>query len=341
MTNNRPLLTLGKFAIGKYLLDEMLGVKDTIIDNFFNRLENQYNPNPYHNSTHAADVLSSLLYFVHKSSLYENLTDIDILASIVATLGHDNGHPGYTNRFLVNNRDNLAIEYNDVSVLEMMHCSSLFNIMKSLDADIFQNLSNDHYLTVRKLIIEMILATDMGKHFDLLTYFKTKNSACSLKKLENLEQKIDILKISIKSADVGHAAKTRDLHKKWSYLIIEEFFTQGDIEKTRNQPISMYCDRNNTDIPKSQAGFLKNIVLPLYECLSVILASEKIEESCVKEIKSNLAAWEYESNKTRFKTTMMMEEIVITDTTDVKQERTVRRFGTSRPFLDPGKSSWD
>ncbi|CAG9329519.1 unnamed protein product [Blepharisma stoltei] len=342
-TDGKPLSTVGKYCIDKYVLDELLNVNESIISNFFERMESQYNDNPYHNSTHGADVLSSVMYFVRKSVLSEQLADIDLLAIVVASLGHDVGHPGLTNRFLINNRDTLAVEYNDFSVLEMMHSSSIFILMKTLDTDIFQNLSQEDYTNIRKLIIEMILATDMARHWDFLSAFKAKNSTGPLKKLETLDQKIDALKLLIKSADIGHSAKSKDLHKKWSYLVIEEFFNQGDIERSKNLPISMYCDRNNTDIPKSQAGFIKNIVLPLYEAMSNYLASDLIEENCVKEVRNNLMMWESDTGRMRYKTMVTMnietplEEKV---TTDAKGRKN-KRYGTSRALLDPPKASWE
>jgi hypothetical protein len=40
-----------------------------------------------------------------------------------------------------------------------------------------------------------------------------------------------LLKIGIKCADIGHAAKEVELHEKWTKMISEEFFNQGDMEK--------------------------------------------------------------------------------------------------------------
>lgn len=37
----------------------------------------------------------------------------------------------------------------------------------------------------------------------------------------------------LKCADLGHSAKSLDLHVKWTEAIQEEFFAQGDLEKER------------------------------------------------------------------------------------------------------------
>ena len=69
---------------------------------------------------------------------------------------------------------------------------------------------------------------------------------------------------------------------------MEEFFTQGDDEKKRELSVSMFCDRDTTNIPKSQAGFIKNIVLPLYNSFNMILFCSKIDENCIKQLEKNI-----------------------------------------------------
>ena len=54
----------------------------------------------------------------------------------------------------------------------------------------------------------------------------------------------------------------------------------------------MYCDREDTDLSKSQVGFLKNISQPIFEALALFLNSEKIDKSCVEQIRINIICWE-------------------------------------------------
>lgn len=140
-TQDRPLHMVGNYCIRKFRLDETFDIPEPVFVSFFETLESMYKKNPFHNSSHAADMLISYIYFINKSVLSEYFQESDILASIVACLGHDVGHPGFTNRFLVNNKDELAVLYNDVSVLEMMHCSTVFHIMKDEKSDILQSLN--------------------------------------------------------------------------------------------------------------------------------------------------------------------------------------------------------
>lgn len=65
------------------------------------------------------------------------------MVSIVAALGHDIGHPAFTNRFLINNKHELSLNYNDDSVLENMHIAKIFAIMNTEGCNIFERLSKD------------------------------------------------------------------------------------------------------------------------------------------------------------------------------------------------------
>lgn len=64
-------------------------------------------------------------------------------------------------------------------------------------------------------------------------------------------------------------------------------------------PPSMYCDRETTHIPKSQAGFIKNICLPLFEAWNMFLLSDKVEYTCIEQLKINLQVWDQKSQVRR------------------------------------------
>lgn len=264
-STGNSIFICAKYLLKKWGLNEAFKISDEATDLYFKTLEKSYNKNPYHNACHAADVLHTLLFFYYQSKLHAHLGAIDILSSIIAALGHDVSHPAVTNRFLVNNQHELAFEYNDNSVLENMHCSKTFLIMQRPGCNIFENLVLADYFKARKLIIEMILETDMSKHFEILGRFRTRALNLSDIDLENTSDKILVLSMALKCADIGHSAKNKDLHEKWTNLVCQEFFNQGDLEKAKKQTISMYCDRETTNIPKSQSGFIKNICLPLFK----------------------------------------------------------------------------
>jgi hypothetical protein len=105
-------------------------------------------------------------------------------------------------------------------------------------------------MLARKVVLKMILATDMSRHFELLGAFKATHMTVNPAQVSKIDERITVSEMCIKAADIGHAAKSLDLHEKWTLLVCEEFYQQGDLEKQLHLPVSMYCDRDTTDIAK-------------------------------------------------------------------------------------------
>ena len=108
-TQGKPLATTGSFCMQRYHLDSLFAIEQGIYEEFFAAIEQLYKPNPYHNSAHAADVLCSFMYLVGQSYFKDFIQDYEVLATVIAILGHDVAHPGLTNRFLINSKHPLSI----------------------------------------------------------------------------------------------------------------------------------------------------------------------------------------------------------------------------------------
>lgn len=132
----------------------------------------------------------------------------------------------------------------------------------------------------RKMVIDLVMSTDLALHFDFLAQFKAMvrlfdtffiisvNTFCfkySLPRtplrvfywarlcvmaftfaplVEKLgpdaKDRLMIFKMALKCADVSHSAKFPTLHLKWTQRIIEEFYRQGDEERKSGVPISPF-----------------------------------------------------------------------------------------------------
>lgn len=58
-------------------------------------VELEYHPNPYHSSLHAADVTQALGAMLGAGDAFVGqLSDLELLALLVAAVVHDLGHPG-------------------------------------------------------------------------------------------------------------------------------------------------------------------------------------------------------------------------------------------------------
>ncbi|XP_029798137.1 cAMP-specific 3',5'-cyclic phosphodiesterase 4D isoform X2 [Suricata suricatta] len=197
-------------------------------------------------------------------------TDLEILAAIFASAIHDVDHPGVSNQFLINTNSELALMYNDSSVLENHHLAVGFKLLQEENCDIFQNLTKKQRQSLRKMVIDIVLATDMSKHMNLLADLKTmvetkKVTSSGVLLLDNYSDRIQVLQNMVHCADLSNPTKPLQLYRQWTDRIMEEFFRQGDRERERGMEISPMCDKHNASVEKSQVGFIDYIVHPLWE----------------------------------------------------------------------------
>lgn len=68
------------------------------------------------------------------------------------------------------------------------------------------------------------------------------------------ENRLFILKIALKCADLGNPCRPWFLSKKWSEQIISEFYRQGDFERQLHLPITPICNRYEASMAKIQCG---------------------------------------------------------------------------------------
>ncbi|XP_017579641.1 cAMP-specific 3',5'-cyclic phosphodiesterase 4A isoform X1 [Pygocentrus nattereri] len=270
-SNNRPLSCI-MFAIfqERDLFKTFRIPMDTFIT-YVMTLEDHYHANvAYHNSLHAADVTQSTHVLLSTPALDAVFTDLEILAALFAAAIHDVDHPGVSNQFLINTNSELALMYNDESVLENHHLAVGFKLLHEENCDIFQNLTKRQRQSLRKLVIDMVLATDMSKHMSLLADLKTmvetkKVTSSGVLLLDHYTDRIQVLRNMVHCADLSNPTKPLAVYRQWTERIMEEFFRQGDKERERGMEISPMCDKHTASVEKSQVGFIDYIVHPLWE----------------------------------------------------------------------------
>ncbi|XP_064476742.1 3',5'-cyclic-AMP phosphodiesterase 4C-like isoform X3 [Ornithodoros turicata] len=237
---------------------------------FLLTLEDHYLKVPYHNSSHAADVTQSVHMLLLSPALDSVFTDLEIMAALFAAAIHDVDHPGVTNQYLINTSSELAIMYNDESVLESHSLAVAFKLLQDESCNIFEGLTRKQRLTLRKMVIDMVLATDMSKHMSLLADLKTmvetkKVAGSGVLLLDNYTERIQVLQNMIHCADLSNPTKPLEVYRKWVDLVMSEFFMQGDKERVEGLDISPMCDRHTATVEKTQVGFIDYIVHPLWE----------------------------------------------------------------------------
>ncbi|GIX92400.1 hypothetical protein CEXT_787841 [Caerostris extrusa] len=253
------------------------------MENFMTQILHGYvrHKNPYHNDLHAADVTQTVHYMLSQQGLANWLTDLEIFAAIIAAIIHDFDHTGTTNNFHVMSGSETALLYNDRAVLENLHVSAAFRVMREEDCNILSHLSTEEYREFRSLVIDMVLATDMSCHFQQIKSVKSIIGHTDFSSLE----KSQAMSLVLHCCDISHPSKKWDLHQKWTMLLMEEFFLQGDKEQALGLPLySPLCDRNTTLIAESQIGFIDFIVAPSLDVFGEML--DKVEQKNLQYTRS-------------------------------------------------------
>ncbi len=304
--------------MGRVMLDSFGLINDKImptekLESFLISIENQYLISTlYHNSLHGADITQTICIFFNYSNAEElaHTVALDLLSIIIAGLGHDLGHPGLTNNFQINALTDMAITYNDSSCLENFHLAKLFKTLRKDETNIFSKLTVQDFKKIRKKMISEILATDMAIHGKIISnirakipeYFLQENNndnSNKNKKFELItdinneettyEEKQALLDYFIHAADLGHNTKKFNISLKWVELLSNEFWLQGDKEKSLNLNISFLCDRDNTDVPKGQVGFIGGFIIPTFQYLVVMFPSLNFT---IENSKNNINEWQ-------------------------------------------------
>lgn len=148
--------------------------------------------------------------------------------------------------------------------------------------NIFKHLDRESYKLARSIIVDMILATEMTRHFEHLAKFVSVfGTDVDSKETthDNDDNQILIRRMLIKCADVSNPTRPLKFCVEWARRIAEEYFTQTDEEKHRNLPIVMpMFDRTTCSISKSQIGFIEYII---HDMMDAWNSKNKCKRSCI------------------------------------------------------------
>ncbi|VDP67128.1 unnamed protein product [Echinostoma caproni] len=257
VTQKRPLRFLAMKVFNRFNVFGVLRINEPMMMTWLTVIEENYHMNnPYHNATHAADVMQCTAYLMRRDALTSVFDSMDEVAMLLAAVVHDLNHPGRTNP----------------AVLESHHVALTFELTrKDPNINIFTNLSREEYRTIRGYMIDLVLATEMARHFDHVSKFinnlskpilqknrmhdqssvgsmssvesgsvgttnESSNSQIAiananetispLEHLTNAENRAILKRMIIKCSDVNNPTRPLELCKEWASRIAEEYFCQ-------------------------------------------------------------------------------------------------------------------
>ncbi|CAM9137263.1 unnamed protein product [Ectocarpus sp. 6 AP-2014] len=259
-------------------------------------------PNSYHTHVHAADVTLTVAHFLSVDSIANTVRSTHGLALLMAAIMHDYRHPGVNNGYLVRDLDPLAVVYNDASVLENFHAAEGFKMMLDPTFDILKGWKPEDIQFFRHAFVKCVLATDLALSLEYVSKFQSLTATINMElgngtakpsgkpsggENNSIQVQILVLQMVLKVADVAHPCKPWEVHHKWSELVTEEFFKQGDKEAARGLAVSPLCDRRDQNLPKSQCDFIDFIVRP---CVTIFSMYCKVT-TWNDQLDSNFRAW--------------------------------------------------
>ncbi|KAK9768054.1 hypothetical protein K7432_001639 [Basidiobolus ranarum] len=278
------------------LLDVLKVSASQLLD-FIVDIDRGYVSTPYHSFLHAVDVFIMTYNLISYSHVKSYLIDLDLIALLIGALCHDIKHPGLNNLYQVNAKTELAQRYNNESVLEKFSCEEtvqllekhqLLNNVQSKSS--LEGLECTHGNYVKNSILKCIMSTDMSVHFGLIEQFTTVVDILTISPtcedfptvgesehnpnlpgsclLPQAEHRQTVCNVLLHAADISNTVRPWELCKRWSDVILEEFFYQGDMEKFHKLPVSPSMDRehsNQTDISLKFGDF---VVKPFFEVLA-------------------------------------------------------------------------
>jgi len=284
---------------------------------FLFEIKNTYNPVFYHNWTHAVDVTQFLAHELVISGMKNDFTPLEILTMLVASICHDANHDGFSNSYNLKAQTPLGVLFKNQSVMETHHCSVSIGILTKDECNIFQALDENNISQMWPLFINLILSTDMAKHFEILDQANAFLRTNEDWRLSNHGRML-VMQLLIKAADISNVARSFETADRWVDVLCEEFFKQGDLERAHGMEYSSPMnDREHLDKAKSQIGFYQSVCLPLFKTLS------NYSQQCiifVNQLNTNLNRWAERSDIAEKERKLMLQKEI----EDKKKEEELR-----------------
>ncbi|EPR64411.1 3'5'-cyclic nucleotide phosphodiesterase domain-containing protein [Toxoplasma gondii GAB2-2007-GAL-DOM2] len=263
-------------------------------EKFVLSVQQNYSAMPFHNFNHALHAAQAVILIAKDLSFQHWFSYEDKFIIMLAALGHDMGHPGVSNEFLISMRSFTSILFNETAVLENYHTLLYMDLLKNSDLDILKMLQPEAVQRARQRIIAAILATDRAldmKLIDLLNDVKSKN--------EKVPVPAALLDPNVRDACLIHAADHAlsllnfPLHRKWAEKMAIEMHFQNTMDEALKLPKS-YCSLSRlteASLAGSQVTMIDTHYLPFFSALAWYFPGDL--DMRVAVMKANAAFWQH------------------------------------------------
>lgn len=294
LTRGKPLSCMAReiFRINKGFLNGSYASTSRDIVAALGIAEREYNTYDgkayqvaFHTKSHGADVLQAFHYFLRSTpglldaitpSLPEGVSpQLVLVAALFAAATHDLGHFGLNNDFLRKTQHPLSSIPENQSILESYHAASALELLRRSNL-VEGTMTAADFKFFKKLVLELILATDLARHFDMMAPPPA------------LTDYMGTLGFAIHCADVSNVARPLPVAQKWTDLVLNEFFVQGDLEREKGLLVTPIMDRRSANAARVQVGFIDVITRPLF----LSLGSHVDVDECIENLEEVARYWQ-------------------------------------------------
>ena len=256
----------------------------------------------YHTFTHAMDVMVTT-HALLKSGGGVFFSSGERASLVLAALGHDVLHTGVNNSFLIQANHPYFQELGEESLQEKRSARFVLELLDKhgilVESEGMDEAQRNEIIELRNMIEQSILWTDIKRHNEQMEAIKNakghilsilqknrgnnKNeevigagvpdldSGLNIASSLDHETKTLLASFILHSADISNPGKSWEHCERWAVLVMNEFFSQGDLQKKLGLKPSMNCDRDTVSVPGCQIGFGKFVIRDLYALLQEIL----------------------------------------------------------------------
>ena len=268
--------------------------------------------NPFHNFYHAFSTCHIAYLMMRSGGIASQMHSIDILATMIAALGHDADHPGFSNHFLVESNSSLSLLHSDDAVLERHHSHTTLSLLADPENDVLAALTGEERKQVRKMIIHAILGTDMTQHMNHVTRLHDRAEsvlhtlaldegkrdydsgihAVMPFSQEVFEDRLDLVKNTVHCADLSGQTLPKNVSEEFGRRVMKEFELQAIEEEKLGMQVTNFMvglsdERKANEL---QLNFVDAIVLPLWRGMAKCFPALKERVERGEEVKSGLDA---------------------------------------------------
>ena len=272
--DEKTLYVLVFHVFDEYQLKEAFRISNQTLYMFLLEISRQYRNDVYQNWRHAVKTLNFCFQCLSVTKIDQVMTKPELLALVIAGLCHDVGHKGA--RFSNNKAYSLLLQKQ--SFFELEHLKLAMNTMLKDECNLFGQLTIDWQRTLWDLVSELVLATDMAKHFSLIKHYQSLVESKAFQLRED-QHRLLLMKLILKCGDLSDCVQSTFEDPRG---VCSEIYTQCDLSAV---PGIVRDSKGDIDEIASQGAILNFVILPLFETLASTYSEMSV---CVQKIEDNI-----------------------------------------------------